>query len=95
MSNKKRLYIIVVLLLLFTGIYLVQKDWTGASSDISTSNQTSTDLNISDLMASMNIYHPREPKAAPDFDLRALEGSRIQLSQYRGKVVLLSFWATW
>ena len=34
------------------------------------------------------------PKA-PDFSLRTLEGKRIKLSDYEGKVVLLSFWATW
>jgi cytochrome c biogenesis protein CcmG/thiol:disulfide interchange protein DsbE len=32
---------------------------------------------------------------APDFELSALTGERIQLDDYRGKVVLLNFWATW
>ncbi len=32
---------------------------------------------------------------APDFDLRSLDGSRLKLSQLRGKPVLLNFWATW
>ena len=34
-------------------------------------------------------------KAAPDFALRDLNGSTAKLSDYRGKVVLLNFWATW
>jgi len=34
------------------------------------------------------------PRAA-DFSLRTLTGERVKLSDYRGKVVLLSFWATW
>ncbi len=32
---------------------------------------------------------------APDFSLTDLSGAALQLSAYRGKVVLLDFWATW
>lgn len=32
---------------------------------------------------------------APDFTLKAMTGEDITLSQYRGKIVLLDFWATW
>lgn len=32
---------------------------------------------------------------APNFRLRDLEGNSTSLSQFRGKVVLLNFWATW
>jgi len=32
---------------------------------------------------------------APDFSLRTLTGDRVKLSDYRGKVVVLNFWATW
>lgn len=32
---------------------------------------------------------------APDFTLTSLEGEEISLSDYKGKKVLLNFWATW
>ena len=32
---------------------------------------------------------------APDFTLPQLGGEKLSLSSYRGKVVLLDFWATW
>jgi peroxiredoxin len=32
---------------------------------------------------------------APNFDLATLDGRRVKLSDYRGKAVLLNFWATW
>lgn len=35
------------------------------------------------------------PRTAPGFDLQDLTGKRLRLSDYRGKVVLLDFWATW
>ena len=34
-------------------------------------------------------------KAAPDFRLKRLRGSELSLAEFKGKVVLLDFWATW
>jgi len=34
-------------------------------------------------------------KPAPDFELETLEGQKIKLSDYKGKAVVLNFWATW
>ena len=32
---------------------------------------------------------------APDFTLSTVDGKSVHLSDYRGKVVMLNFWATW
>lgn len=32
---------------------------------------------------------------APDFELRDAQGVKRRLSEFRGKVVILNFWATW
>lgn len=32
---------------------------------------------------------------APDFELVSLDGQKVKLSDFRGKAVVLNFWATW
>ena len=35
------------------------------------------------------------PLPAPDFTLEDMDGEKRSLSDYRGKVIMLNFWATW
>jgi peroxiredoxin len=48
-----------------------------------------------DTPAVANIVRTAELPLAPDFSLPNLTGQQLQLSSYRGKIVLLDFWATW
>jgi len=34
-------------------------------------------------------------RVAPDFTLKSLDGETVRLADFRGKVVVLNFWATW
>jgi peroxiredoxin len=36
-----------------------------------------------------------EGQVAPDFALRSTTGQNLRLSEYRGDVVMINFWATW
>ena len=38
---------------------------------------------------------PSAPAPAPDFALPARDGGEVRLSELRGQVVMINFWATW
>ncbi len=43
----------------------------------------------------MDAWWELDPRPAPDFVLETYAGERLQLSNLRGNVVVLNFWASW
>lgn len=48
-----------------------------------------------DLMTQMGIVRATQKIPAPGFKAEDINGNLVQLSDFRGKMVLLFFWATW
>ncbi len=82
-----------IILLVLTFSLLMEQSNAWAESEISLISADVKDM--SGLMSAMNMHALTPPEAAPDFTLMSLDGSKIQLSELRGNVVLLSFWTTW
>jgi peroxiredoxin len=47
------------------------------------------------LFEEMGIVAPKASKMAPEFKLNNIRGGTTQLSDFKGKIVLVNFWATW
>jgi thiol-disulfide isomerase/thioredoxin len=52
-------------------------------------------LIASSFLASIVLSKSDTTPIAPPFELKTLDGNVVRLSELRGKVVLLDFWATW
>lgn len=79
---------------------LLQTGWTGRTVAIALALGTAVVLGwtacSTDFVAAKS--EPRingDNKAAPDFALKDVDGRTVHLSDYKGKVVVLDFWATW
>lgn len=52
-------------------------------------------LSLSRSSADADVKSDKDRKPAPAFSLTDASGAAVNLADYRGKVVLLNFWATW
>jgi peroxiredoxin len=52
-------------------------------------------LSAEDAMKELDLIKPSRQKLAQDFALAMPDGKTFKLSDHRGKVVFVNFWATW
>lgn len=92
MNLKKLVPVILLAALLIWGIYdVVNKNNINneAVGKINTNTEVITDNN-DEIKIGLE-----KGNLAPDFELTTLDGRKVKLSDYRGKKVILNFWATW
>ena len=72
---------------------------TSASTSESTSASTSESTTVTESTTTETTTNKEEeeydPYRAPDFTVLDANGNKVQLSDFRGKPVVLNFWATW
>jgi peroxiredoxin len=97
-SSRIAAYILVGLLVGIAFALALFLGFPGAESEIgfsvlSTAAPESNE--IQEIGTVVSKIAPEIGAQAPDFALRDLQGNEVRLSDYRGRTVLLTFWATW
>lgn len=52
-------------------------------------------LDGNDYFSQLGVMRPSQKVKAPELSLESLDGEQVRLSDFRGRVVFLNFWATW
>ena len=80
---------------LLLGCEAVQKAQEKRNERLMTNLQKSVKSRPADAAPSPDSPAALIGKTAPDFTLRTTEGNIVNLSDLRGKAIVLNFWATW
>ncbi|PFK32180.1 thiol:disulfide interchange protein [Bacillus cereus] len=86
----RKLTIVVVLLCLAS--YAVYEHQIGKNEKQVSEEPVKSEATMKEIIAKNGI---EVGKNAPDFELSKLDGTKVRLSDLKGKKVILNFWATW
>ncbi|MDR7855588.1 TlpA disulfide reductase family protein [Tissierella sp.] len=96
---KKIILIILVISMFITGCTSGVKDNKDEASvpkdNLSEEKIDDTTNSVAEEVESEEEIEIASGKQSPDFTLKNLEGEDVSLSDFRGKIVLINFWATW
>lgn len=94
--KREKIFIFAIIILSLVAVLFAKFRTDKKSPEPSgISHSPAAPSSLQEMLASLNIASFPETEKAPAFELTSLEGERISLSQFHGKAVMLSFWATW
>ena len=87
MGYAKVMTLMAIGLLAIAGVTVLKESlWLGENASL---------RSASDVFLRLNAEELNPPPPAPEFRLKDINGKSFSLRDYRGRVVLLNFWATW
>ncbi|HYK73968.1 MAG TPA: TlpA disulfide reductase family protein [Pseudoneobacillus sp.] len=90
--NKNLLSIAIIILAI--AIIIVNFFWNPMSTEKTNENSEVIPKEFENT-SGVDLSQELEGNPAPDFTLTTLDGKTVKLSDYKGKKVILNFWATW
>ncbi len=87
LERNLHLIVIAAVALVVIGVYLAKADGNSASSAQAIAANVPAESDPAET--------PSGGTVAPNFKLTSTDGKTIDLSSFRGKVVIVDFWATW
>ena len=94
MKNKVKWIVIAILLVTLIGGAGVLYNKLSPQYSADKLAQTTADINESDT-SNTTVSQEEQDFTAPDFTVLDYEGNEVRLSDFKGKPVVLNFWATW
>lgn len=97
---KKILIVLLIIALIVSGCsntYIIepQDDEIESNENTNVDNKEIEENNSENSDDNTKEDNPESTKLAPDFELETLDGTKLKLSDLKGKNVILNFWATW
>lgn len=78
---------LIIMLLAATAFFGFITNPLKSGNDLSNTNDS--------IVKEKTSYVNSEEKKAPNFTLTDINGKKVSLSEFKGKVVIIDFWATW
>ena len=89
------LVLAAVALMVWSGYVNYKRRKQAAQRQVQGTPETANNQSVQQDVAADEGLPDLRGKRAPDFTLRTIEGKKLSLSDYKGKAVLINFWATW
>ena len=91
--KQKKIITTSIILIALIAIFLIPK--SSSSQQTKSPNNEASSANPLQLLQNAGFWVLKQPAEPNDFTVSFLDSTKVNLSSYSGKAVILTYWATW